>query len=289
MSTLRRLAREPFLHFLLLGAALFAGLGAVHRLRATERHRIDVGEAELRGLAARWAQQYGSPPSRQQLDALVQSHVREEILYREGLALGLDQDDEIVRRRLAQKMEFLLQDRAVLRLPDDAALCTFYQGHADRYRIPPRATFTHVFFSTDRDGEAAERRAERALAVLRAGEADRAPELGDRFPYLYDHAGVSPAEVTRLFGETPFAAAVLTAPVGAWVGPLRSGYGWHLLHVSERAAPRLPPLEELTEQVRGDLAAEERARANAAAFERLRAGYSVSAAPAEVRDALAAR
>lgn len=275
-SISKRVLQEPLLHFLVLGVLIYAGVR--YFAPPPHQYRIVVGPEQTRQLAARFALQYGEPPTAHQLNTLVDRHVDEEILYREGIALGLERDDEIVRRRIVQKVQFLQQDVEAAPEPTAAELQAFYSKHQARYAIPERATFTHIYFSPDNGGDTAAR--ERAVEQLRALTPDpkaptRAPERGDRFPDLYDYASLGQIELARLFGRTELSSAVLKASVNQWSGPFRSGYGWHLVYVSEHETARVPVLAEVADRVKADFVHSARESRNEATFAKLASKYEV--------------
>jgi hypothetical protein len=273
VRVLRRIAAEPLTHFIVLGAALFIA-GQIYQAD-TQTYRIVVTPGRVRQLADAYAAQFGQRPDPRSLEQLVQRDVDDEMLYREGMALKLDQDDEIVRRRIVQKTQFVLQDLSPPDEPTDTQLSSYYAAHAAHYVTQPRATFTQIFFSADNGGDAAaQARAGAALRALPPG-VTRAPERGDAFPDDYDFAAYEPEQVQRLFGQTPFAAAVFSAPVGHWAGPFRSGYGWHLVYVSALQAPTQPPLADVHDRVRADYLQDAQDAANKAAFDKLAARFSV--------------
>jgi hypothetical protein len=201
---MKRLLREPFAHFLALGTALFA-LYAWRAKAPAGGSRIEVTAAVVERLRAGWERQFGRVADEETLRDLVAAHVREEVLYREALALGLDRDDTIVRRRMAQKMEFLTDDVAAAAGTDEDALRAFFDANAARYARPARTTFRHVYFSTERRGAHAARDAAEALAAVQAGASDAA--LGDPFLHGDAFTGREPADVEALFGPA-FAADV---------------------------------------------------------------------------------
>ena len=271
---LGKLLREPLLHFLVLGLAVFLGRD---QLGGTpERHRIRVGPDDVRRLASGYEWQFGRPPTAGELDQLVERHVEEEILYREGVALGLDRDDEIVRRRIAQKLLFLQEDAALVPEPDDATLRAFRARHAARYREPARATFRHLYFSPDRGGtRAAQARAAAAAAAL-PDAADRpAAEDGDLFPGRDRYAAVDAAGVSRAFGDSELARKLFDLPPRRWNGPLRSGYGWHLVYVETIDPARARPFAEVRDRLRADHVDEQRRALNAASLAAVKAKYVV--------------
>jgi hypothetical protein len=272
-TALRRLMGEPLVHFLIAGSVLFAA-GEAYR-RHTDIYRIEVAPRHVEQLASAYALQFGAKPDAATLDELVRRDVHDEMLYRQGLALKLDRDDEIVRRRVIQKMQFLMQDLNPPAEPTAAQLGAYYQAHAAKYAVPAKATFSHVYFSAQGLGDAAARA--KAIQVLRTlpAAATRAPGRGDPFPDLYDFAGYDPAQVGRLFGDSEFTRAVFTAPVGQWSGPYRSGYGWHLVRIEARQAPSQPPLATVRESVRDDYLEAAQGASNERAFDKLAQRFQV--------------
>jgi peptidyl-prolyl cis-trans isomerase C len=271
---LSRIAREPFIHFLLLGAVLFA---VNHHLEQRARFtEITITKADVQGIAANYQLQYGGLPSPQQLDALVGQFVREEIFYHEALKLGLDADDEIIRRRLVQKYEFLQQDLAAPTEPTDAQILAYYQQHLEHYRSPETVTFTHVYFSTDLHGEAGARSAAQDLATnFNLRGIARAVDQGDRFPGSYDFASLSADELARVFGREGLAQAIFAVEINHWSQPLRSGLGWHTVYVSSRQPSRQRTLEDVRDEVRRDYIEAERERRNAEMLAKLRRHFVI--------------
>jgi len=254
-----RLTREPLVHFLLVGAMLFAAGEIYHK--SIDSHRIVITPARIAQIENRYAAQFGRRPDPRILNGLIEDEVHDEILFRHGLDLKLDREDEIGRRRIVQKTRFLLEDLHPPADPTDAQLDDYYRSHAQRYALPARATFTHVFFVSAPD----EGRARVDLAALAAGR-QRASEVGDSFPDLYDFASYEPAQVYRLFGHTEFAEAVFSVPEKQWLGPFRSTYGWHFLYVHVREPGQQLEFSAVRSRVRADYIADARERANRAAF-----------------------
>ena len=231
----------------------------------------------MRRLATGYEWQFGRPPTAAELDHLIDRHIEEEILYREGVALGLDRDDEIVRRRVVQKLQFLQEDTALVPEPDDAALHAFRARHADRYREPARATFRHRYFSPDDGGsQAARARAAAALAPRPNGAAGPAPGAGDAFPGRDRYAAIDAAGLARIFGDSELSRTLFGLPPATWHGPLQSGYGWHLVYVETLEPAREPPLGDVRDEVRTDYIDEQRQAVNAAALAAIKARYVVS-------------
>jgi parvulin-like peptidyl-prolyl isomerase len=270
---LRRIAREPLLHFFAAGLALF--VAAEHHRRAVDLHRIVVTPQQVRQLADGYGAEFGVAPSPQALAQLVDGYVDQEVLYREGLARGLDRDDEVVRRRVVQKMQFLAQDLAPPRAPSEADIQAWFAAHRASYAAPASVGFSHIYFTDGSRGpEAARRRAAATLSEL-PPSALRAPERGDPFPDLYDYAAVGADQARRLFGDTELSRRLFEAPAGRWAGPFRSAFGWHLVRVQSRTPARPLTLAEARERVVADLMEDRAARANGERFARLKARYAV--------------
>lgn len=260
---------EPLTHFAAIGLALFVALGLAEGL---ERPVVRISEAEIAQLAQYWSSQMQREPTRVELGALISERVDEEILAREALRLGLDRDDIIIRRRLAQKMAFISEDLGAAEDPDEATLRAHFAKDPARFAAPAAIAMRHVFFSQDRAGLPADRAAEAALARLRAG-ADPGG-LGDPFLLPLAFAAVREADLVRDFGDG-FASAVAAAPVGEWTGPVGSAYGAHVVRVEGRDAAPAPRFEDVVPAVREAFLRDARAERNAAFRAELRRRYHV--------------
>jgi hypothetical protein len=274
MSGLQRILREPLLHFLVLGVGLFVLYGVVEKLADESSDRIVVTEAKIENLAGLFERTWRRPPTPGELDGLIEDHVKEEIFYREALALGLDRDDTVIRRQLRLKMQFISEDVAPQTEPTEAELRAFLAEHADRFRTPSRISFTQVYLSPDRRGANVRSDAERLLVALNIGKSDPA-EAGDPFLLEQDYRDLGAPAVERLFGGA-FAVQVAELPVGRWAGPVESGYGLHLVFVHERTPARLPDLADVRDAVANEWRAVRREEANRAFYEALRARYEIT-------------
>jgi peptidyl-prolyl cis-trans isomerase C len=272
---LRRLLRDPFFHFLLLGFALYLAASQFDAER--RQHRIVITDQQLQRIALLYEKQFGAPPTPTQRAALIDSYIREEIFFREGVALSLDRDDEIVRRRVAQKYQFLRQDVALARAASDADLQRFYAAHSERYTRPARRSFTQVFFSPDLAGPtAAEEAARKSLPQLQRDSSGRLPQSGDQFPGPQHNVLLTQAEIARIFGDSRLAEGIFGAPLAQWMGPFQSGYGWHLIRVTDAQAPVLPAFAEVRERVSTDYRDDARLQENERAYAELKSKYDVS-------------
>jgi len=272
--TIAWLVREPFFQFVALGALLFA---ASEYLEARANFsRIDITRGQVEGITNNYRLQYGASPTAEQLNGLVDQFIKEEVFYHEALRLKLDRDDEIIRRRLVQKYEFLRQDLGTPKDPSEADLRAFYQSHTENYEIPERLTFSHVYFSIDRGGDdAARARAENALAVLNQRRVTRAPDSGDVFPGASDYAGATPVQVRRGFGSSALSREIFKTAPGYWAGPFRSGFGWHLVYVAAHEPTAVAAYDDAKDSVRRDYLDAERGIRNAAALEKLKTHFTI--------------
>jgi hypothetical protein len=273
-SLLSAAAHEPFFQFLFLGFLIWV---AAEYVEAQNQHYvIHIGPGDRQRLAITYQQQFNQAPTPDQLRSLTENYIRQQIFVREGKSLGLDTNDEIVDRRIAQKFEFIQQDLGVPDEPPADAVRHWYDAHKFSYLTPARVAFSQIYFSSDSHGLAAAYvRAERALRILRGSRLTRAPALGDRFPGPTDLGALSSDEATRLFGESQMTQELFKLPSGRWSGPFRSGYGWHLVYVSHVIPPTLPSFEAVRDRVASDYRDEQRHILDAQAYENLRAKYTV--------------
>ena len=280
---LKSLLREPLVQFLLLGAALFAIDAWLRPTAPAATSEIVVGEARIRNLAQNFARTWQRPPTREELDGLVETYIREEVMVREALAVGLDRDDAIVRRRLQQKVEFVSEEAAALVRPTDDDLNAYLEANAEAFRVEPRATFAQVYLDPAKRADTLDADARRFLDTLnRASAPPDFANLGDRLALLDPHyVDNSQAEVARLFG-TEFAEALVKQPVGKWVGPIRSGYGAHLVRVESLSPGGTPALDDVRPLVEREWTNAKRQAFSKALYEKLRAKYAIKVQMPEV-------
>lgn len=275
-----RLLKEPLLHFFLLGLVVF-GLHATLNSDADTGSRgdpllVEISSADIEWLGATWNKKMGREPTARENAGLIDSFIREEILYREAVSMGLDQHDSVVRRRMAQKMDFLFKDLAEMAQPTDEEISAWFEKNSERYRVPAHTSFTHVYFNRDRRGEKAEEDAREVLEKVRVEEFDpsRISSLGDRFMLQPYYPTQSTDSIAREFGKT-FADSVAPMEAGRWHGPVYSGYGLHLVYVHDRTDSRLPGLEEVRDEVVRDLMSERKEKVNAAAYGEIKSKYRI--------------
>lgn len=268
LAPMGKLIREPLLHFLLLGTALFALYGWVNDGLPGAQNEIVVSRGQMRSLEAQFVRVWQRPATPQELLGLVDNWVREEILFREGLLMGLDRDDPIVRRRIAQKVEFIL-DSAIPATPTETELQAWLDTHGEKYSIERQYSLRQVFFDPARHGEATASLISSGQAALKKGST----VAGDP-TMLPATLTASASQVARVFGGE-FEISLRTLPLGGWEGPVRSGFGLHLVELTVRAADRKASLREVREAVTRDLLHARVEEANAAFYEKMKATYNV--------------
>jgi hypothetical protein len=277
---MKRALREPLLHFVLLGAALFAlhALMTPEPAAMAEARTVDVSDGFVEALRRRHRQRTGAEPTADELESLVSAHVREEALVREARQAGLDRGDPIVRRRLVQKIEFLIAASVEVPAPTDAELGAEVEAHPERYRRPDRTSFEHVFFARDRRGERAAADATAVLAALRAADGGEAHRRGDPFLLGHAHRRKTGSEIARGFGPA-FAEALVALPDGQWSDPIESAYGLHLVRVTAREPGGMPPLDSIRARVLHDVTEARREELTERAIGDLVATYEVRRGP----------
>ena len=273
---MKKFLREPLLHFLVLGAAIFAAYSLVSKRSGDEPGKIAISAGQVAAMAESFAGTWRRPPTREEMEGLIRDRVQEEVYYREAMAIGLDKDDTIIRRRLRQKMEFLTDDVASLAEPTEDDLSAYLNVHADTFRVQQQFTFRHVYLNPERRGESLARDTERLLAQLQqAGDKAEVSELGDSFLLEHRFEAAPVTEIAKQFGEK-FATELGKLAPGGWHGPVESGYGVHFVFVSGRTEGRVPALAEVRDAVRREWANARRLEANEKFYEELLKRYVVT-------------
>ena len=278
-ALMRGLLREPLLHFLLIGLALFGAYGWMNRGRtSTGSYVISMSLDDLKQLDISFVSQWHRQPTQEEFSGLVESFIRQEVLYREALAMGLDKDDTIVKRRMAQKMEFLSEDVASAHEPSADELRAWYAHNSRKFALADRATFRHLFFGFDRRGRNAQADALAALSKL-ANKPENTPigkELADPFMFQDYYGDRAPDQLAKEFGPS-FATGLYKLKTGLWQGPIESGYGWHLVWIESITPGRIPTMEEVEPDVKTAWLADQKAIEWQKAYSRMRAKYQVVA------------
>jgi hypothetical protein len=284
MRRMKRLLREPLLHFLLLGAVLFWAYGWIAGTASGERE-IVVDQRQLDALIATFAKTWQRPPTAEEMHNLIDAQVRDEIMYREGLALGLDRDDVVIRQRIAQKMQFLVEDSPA-RAPNDTELQRFLDAHSADYGIEPRYSLRQIFFDPALRGERTAAQVAKVAGQLRR-QPGKADSFGDPTQLPLHFEDTSLGELQQILG-TQFTRNLAGAQTGAWLGPWESGYGLHLVRIDAVEPGRAAHLDEVRERVVRDWTVQQILEARERAYQDLRQRYRVTIQAAAQSGQLAA-
>ena len=271
-----KLLREPLLHFFVLGAVLFAMYSWLHRGQIEAPGEIFVSRAQVSSLQAQFERVWRRPANPAELQHLVDNWVREEIFYREGLAMGLDRDDPVVRRRVGQKIQFIIEGAAPTS-PTTAELQAWLDAHRADYRTEPRYSLRQVYFDPRRHGANLERDIASARRALEGGSNN----VGDATLLPLEMQDASQSEVEREFGAE-FVAGLKSLAPGTWQGPSRSTFGVHLVRVDARNDGQALSLEQVRAEVERDLLQARAEESSRKIYDRLRANYRVRVESAAV-------
>ena len=273
---MKRIFSEPLLQFFILGTLLYVLVSFVQSKRERLSREIVVDNDRIGLLITSYRNQMGILPTKQQLDAMIENYIHEEIAYREAKKMGLDDDDEIIRRRLSQKFDFLRADLKEIPAPTEQQLKDFYRNNPSLFQTEGTVNFSHVFFSGDNGHDnVAKERALHVLQELKNSTLERAPEKGDRFALQYDYTEQTPLDIKQNFGDKPILDSLFGSPIHTWTGPVQSGYGWHLLYILKRADASLMPFEPNKELVKEKFIEATKDEQNKKAFEQIEKKYII--------------
>ncbi|MCJ7555660.1 MAG: peptidylprolyl isomerase [Gammaproteobacteria bacterium] len=271
MNRIKKIMREPLVHFLVIGAGLFLLYGVINGPAGDKPNRIIVTPGQVEQIIAKFSLTWMRPPNEKEMAGLIEDYLRDEIYFREATAMGLDRDDLLIRRRMRQKLEFILEDISAQTEPTEDDLTAFMLEHMDSYQLEPKVSFRQVYLNPDQrhdiKGDAGN-----MLAELRAGA--KPEKLGDSTMGGYEFEMATRSEIERRFGES-FARQVVKLEPGVWSGPFFSGLGGHLVMVSHREDGRTTELDEVRTRVERDWMAQQRKELKDITFRKLLEGYEV--------------
>lgn len=275
-----RVLKEPLVHFLLAGAALFGAYAWITRTPenpiANKTTKLEITAGDVRWLAENWTTQWRRPPTREELRGLITDYLSEQLLAREARALGLEDNDVIIRRRLAQKLTFIIDDTIRRAEPTEKELQQYYEANERRFRSNARISFAHIYFSPQRRADARSDAADARQLLLAKGATTSTADLGDRLLIGSELRDETEQSVSNTFGPD-FARAVFALGIGSWSGPIQSGYGLHLVRVSTMKEAKVPPFSEIRDRVAAEWKREQETRAKDRYLAELRKKYDVVA------------
>jgi hypothetical protein len=270
----RSWAGDPLAHFLALGALLFMLWPLLPPPAAP--NRIVISQADMQRAIKIFLQTHDRPPTGGELADLAEQQVQSEVEYREGMALGLDREDEIIRRRIAEKLHFMIEDVVEQATPTDAELQRFLAAHPELFGAEPSVAFSQVYLNPGRHAGTLAR--DVGLLLQRLNHADGRLDYAadsDVLPVPNDFEATPLRVIAGMFGED-FAAALARQAPGQWAGPIDSGYGSHLVLVRQRIAGTAPQLAQVRSAVLREYQSARRVEANAAAYRQMRAKYTIT-------------
>ena len=276
-NKLTRLFTEPLIQFLIIGACIYGAYALFGTPEEDFRDTtVHVDSARINAFISEWESRWNRPPTRDEIDGLIQSYIKEDVLYRQAVAMGLNEDDPITRRRMAQKLEFLTSDLAMMVQPAEGVLEQYFADNAEAYRTPDLMTFSQVFFDPDSREDSTLEDAAQALLKLQAVgvPTEESMQVGDGFMLQSDFVSVTATEAARQMG-TGFVEAVVQLEPGSWHGPVLSGYGVHLVYVYSYEKSPPPVFEDVQAAVLENWQFEQREQFNADFLENLKSRYEI--------------
>jgi len=277
LSKIVKLLHEPLVHFMSIGALIYLLYGVFADPVAEETDKtivVSVGEVEW--MKTSWQKRWNRPPTDAEFDGLIQQYIRETVLYREALTMGLNKHDQVIRRRLGQKLEFLAKDLVALTPPTEEELQAYFAKNQARYQEPTHYTFTQVYIDPDKRGDAALDDAEKIkVRLIAQGDAiDNAGALGDGLMLQNYYQAKDRIEIQKLFGSG-FTESLVELTPGQWHGPVLSGYGVHLVYVSSISEPPVSEVSAVREQVVQDWKSDRGEELNEKFYTNLRDQYTI--------------
>ena len=274
----RKVLREPLVHFLVLALLIFVAYGVLNRSDTLAPERIVITQAKIEQIAGLFARTWQRPPTSVELKGLIDDYVREEIYYREALKLGLETDDTVIRRRLRQKMEFLSDAANETPKPTEAELAEYLNAHAAKFAVEPAVAFRQIYFNPERRGDKTRDDAATALETLRSDASLEPASVGDATLLPSELPLTSKASISQTFGAQ-FAEEVAKAPPDNWIGPIKSTFGLHLVRVQKARPGRMPALAEVRGAVERDWSSEKRQALADRRFNELLKQYDIAVEP----------
>ena len=269
---MKKLWKEPLLHFLLLGFLLFALYSIVNKQNDSD-NIIMIDDYDMNNIIASWEMQWKRLPTDEELKSLVDQNIKQEIFYQEAIKMKLDHNDEIIKRRLAQKMEFLSNDLATINEPTDKELKRFYDAHFEDYLTPYLYSFYQIICKQDNRTDP-KNDAEQILSKYSNASFEEMKNKGDVLPFPYYFENIDANELNRQLGMQ-FSKALETTKINGWMGPISSGFGYHLVYIVEKKGPQIPDFESVKKELLGDLEYENQKNLNEQILNELKKNYII--------------
>lgn len=269
---MKKLLKEPLTHFLLFGLALFALYGIVNK-ENDDANTIVIDDYDMKNIIASWEMQWKRLPTDEELKSLIQQNIKQEIFYQEALKMNLDHNDEIIKRRLAQKMQFLSNDLATITEPSEEDLKDFYEKNTENYFSPYSYSFYQIIFSPDQRKDPKKD----ALGVkhkIKTNDPKQIQNQGDTMPFPYFFKDTDAIELQRQLGNN-FSKELENLPTDQWLGPIKSGFGYHLVYITDKILPQKPEFEAIRNELVRDLEYSNQQKLDQLIFEELKKRYEI--------------
>jgi hypothetical protein len=269
---MRKILKEPLFHFLLLGALIFALYGIVNR-KTDDEGTIIIDDFDINNIIASWEMQWKRLPTDEELKNLVQQNIKQEIFYQEALKMNLDHNDEIIKRRLSQKMQFLSNDLASMNEPSDEDIQKYYDLHFTAYLSPYNFSFYQIIFSQDNRNDPLGD-AEAFMSQINNLSIEEVKTKGDALPFPFFFENIDADDLNRELGND-FSKSLEQVEKGSWTGPVQSGFGYHLIYLTDKTGPQIPEIESIKDDLLRDMEYDNQKKMNDLIFTELKKNYSI--------------
>ncbi len=269
---MKKLFKEPFLHFILIGFAMFLLYGLVNE-KTDSKNTIVINDFDVNALISKWEMQWKRPPTEEELQQLINLNIKQEVFYQEALKMNLDHNDEIIKRRLSQKMQFLSNDIAAMIEPTDEDLKNYFKEHSDKYLLPPSYSLYQITFSPDKRKD----NYKDALETLKQfpnASFEEMKNLGDDLPFSYYFKNINAHELGLQLGSK-FPKGLKKVAINQWEGPVPSGFGYHLVYITQKKAPESPAFEAVKKAVLRDYEYDKQQEIDESIYRELKKKYSI--------------
>ena len=269
---MKKILKEPFFHFIMIGVALFILYGLIN-VKTNSKNTILINDFDVNNIIASWEMQWKRPPTEIELQNLIHQNIKQEIFYREALNMNLDHNDEIIKRRLAQKMKFLSNDIASIREPSDEELEQYYKDHSDKYLTPYTYSLYQITFSPDKRTD---NKNDASVTLQQFSDAtfDEMKNWGDPLPFPYHYTDISDNELALQLGSK-FPEAIKEEEVNKWIGPIPSGFGYHLVYITKKIEPQLPSMDVVKKDIIRDYEYDHQKEINELIYKELKKKYDI--------------
>jgi len=269
---MKKILKEPFLHFILIGIALFILYGMVNK-QSSSKNTILINDFDISSLISKWEMQWKRPPTEKELKNLINLNIKQEVFYQEALKMNLDHNDEIIKRRLSQKMQFLSNDIASLIEPTEEELKQYYIEHADKYLTPTSYSLYQIIFSPDKRKDNFKDAAE-TLKQFSDATFEEMKNWGDVLPFPFYYPDITSNELGLQLGSK-FSEGIKDQELNKWVGPIPSGFGYHLVYITNKTEPKLLDFELRKKDVIRDFEYDQQQEIDELIYRELKKKYNI--------------